>query len=92
MADFASFYFQIIPHLENLGVIFFPISPQPLIKSHTKKKTQPSFTDKYMETLIVTRISVLNMGTKLNAKSRAIYHPAFTFLFMYLIYIYLFFF
>lgn len=40
VADFASFYFQIIPHLENLGVIFFfPISPQPLIKSHTKKKT-----------------------------------------------------
>lgn len=28
VAEFASFYFQIIPHLENLGVIFFfPISP-----------------------------------------------------------------
>lgn len=23
VADFASFYFQIIPHLENLDVIFF---------------------------------------------------------------------
>lgn len=30
------------------------------------------------------------MDTKLNAKSRAIYHPAFTFPFTYLIYIYTF--
>lgn len=27
VADFASFYFQIISHLENLGVIFFSNFP-----------------------------------------------------------------
>lgn len=91
MADFAFFYFQMTPHLENLGVIFFfPISPQLLIKSHTKKET---FTDKYMETLTVTRISVLNIDTNLNAKSRATYNLAFTFPFTYIyIHIYISFF
>lgn len=44
-----------------------------------------------METLIVTRISVLNIDTKLNARAqnREIFHPAFTFTFIHPFYMYI---
>lgn len=64
VAVFAFLYLQIIQHLGDIWVWFPP--PSHLVQRQTKKT---SFTDKYMETLIVTRLSVLNIDTKLNAKA-----------------------